>query len=47
VLNREAEEIDNRQLLADWAAGSTAGEPQPVRFVDLHDFEPENAKAIR
>jgi hypothetical protein len=47
VLDREAEEIDNRQLLADWAAGSAAGEPQPVRFVELHDFEPENAKAIR
>jgi hypothetical protein len=59
VLDREAEEIDNRQLLADWAAGqirlanaappfaSAAGEPEPVRFVELHDFEPENAKAIR
>ncbi|MCE3275661.1 MAG: hypothetical protein K0R13_1516 [Propionibacteriaceae bacterium] len=47
VLDREAEEIDNRQLLADWAAGSAAGEPQPVSFAHLHDFEPENAKAIR
>ena len=47
VLDREAEEIDNRQLLADWAAGSAAGEPLPVSFVALHDFEPENAKAIR
>jgi antitoxin FitA len=47
VLDREAEEIDNRQLLADWAAGSAAGEPELVRLVELHDFEPENAKAIR
>jgi hypothetical protein len=47
VLDREAEEIDSRRLLADWAAGSAAGAPQPVRFVEVHDFEPENADAIR
>ena len=47
VLDREAQEIDNRRLLAEWPAGSAADEPQPIRFVELIHSERENAKAIR
>jgi hypothetical protein len=47
VLDREAQEIDNRRLLAEWPAGSAADEPQPIRFVELIYSNPENAKASR
>lgn len=53
VLEREAQEIDNRRLLAEWPAGLAADEPQPIKFVELSYSEshkitsPENAKAIR
>jgi hypothetical protein len=53
VLDREAQEIGNRRLLAEWPAGSAADEPQPIKFVELIYSEPhqaaspENAKAIR
>ena len=47
VLDREAQEIDNGRLLAEWPAGSAADEPQPIRFVALIHSERENAKAIR
>jgi hypothetical protein len=53
VLDREAQEIDHRRLLAEWPAGSAAAEPQPVKFVELIYSEPpkatspKNAKAIR
>jgi antitoxin FitA len=47
VLDREAQEIDNRRLLAEWAAGSAADEPQPIRFVELIYSNPENARASR
>jgi antitoxin FitA len=44
VLDREAQEIDNRRLLAEWAAGSAAGEPQPISLVELIRSS-EDAKA--
>ena len=47
LLDREAQDIDNRRLLAEWPAGSAADEPQPIRFVELIHSERENAKAIR
>jgi hypothetical protein len=53
VLDREAQEIDHRRLLAEWPAGSAAAEPQPIKFVELIYSEPrkaaspENAEAIR
>jgi antitoxin FitA len=47
VLDREAQEIDNRGLLAEWRAGSAADEPRPIRFVELVHAERENATAIR
>ena len=47
VLDREAQEIDNRRLLAEWPAGSAADQPQPIRFVELIYSNPENAKASR
>ena len=47
VLDREAQEIDNRRLLAEWPAGSAAAEPQPIKFVELIHSERENAEAIR
>jgi hypothetical protein len=47
VLDREAQEIDNRRLLAEWPTGSMGDEPQPIKFVELIYSEPENAEAIR
>jgi hypothetical protein len=47
VLDREAQEIDNRRLLAEWPAGPAADEPEPIRFVELIYSKPENAKASR
>jgi hypothetical protein len=47
VLDREAQEIDNRRLFAEWSAGSAADEPQPITFVAMIHSERENAKAIR
>lgn len=53
VLDREAQEIDKRRLLAEWPAGSAADEPQSIKFVELISSEPhkatspEKAKAIR
>ena len=47
LLDREARDIDNRQLLAEWATGPSADEPQPIRFVELIRSERENAEANR
>ena len=47
VLDREAQEIDNGRLLAEWPAGSAADEPQPIPFVALIRSERETAKAFR
>jgi antitoxin FitA len=33
LLDREARDIDNRRLLAEWAAGPLAAESLPVDFV--------------
>ena len=41
LLDREARDIDNRRLLAEWAAGPPADEPQPIGFVELIRSERE------
>jgi antitoxin FitA len=45
LLDREARDIDNRRLLAEWAAGPPADEPQHISFVELIRSEREDAKA--
>lgn len=35
LLDREARDIDNRRLLAEWAAGQSVDQPQRVEFVQL------------
>jgi antitoxin FitA len=35
LLDREARDIDNRRLLAEWAAGPPADELQHISFVEL------------
>ena len=45
LLDREARDIDNRRLLAEWAAGPVADEPQPIRIVELIGSNREDAKA--
>jgi hypothetical protein len=35
LLDREARDIDNRRLLAEWAAGPPAHQPQHISFVEL------------
>jgi hypothetical protein len=45
LLDREARDIDNRRLLADWAAAPAADEPQQISFVELIRSEREDAKA--
>ncbi len=45
LLDREARDIDNRRLLAHWAAGPVADEPQPIRIVELIRSNREDAKA--
>jgi antitoxin FitA len=45
LLDREARDIDNRRLLADWAAAPAADEPQRISFVELIRSEREDAKA--
>jgi hypothetical protein len=44
LLDREARDIDNRRLLAEWAAGPPADEPQHISFVELIRSEREDAK---
>jgi hypothetical protein len=39
VLDREARDIDNRRLLAEWTAGPLVAEALPVDFVDLMGSE--------
>ncbi len=45
LLDREARDIDNRRLLAEWAAGQPADEPQPIGLVKLIRSEREDATA--
>ncbi|HET9778434.1 MAG TPA: hypothetical protein VFP81_04020 [Propionibacteriaceae bacterium] len=47
LLDREARDVDNRRLLAEWVAGPSADERQPIKFVELARSERENAKAHR
>jgi hypothetical protein len=35
LLDREARDIDNRRLLAEWAAGPSVDQAQRVEFVQL------------
>jgi antitoxin FitA len=37
VLEREAQECDNRRLLAEWAASPSADAAQPIDFAELID----------
>jgi antitoxin FitA len=39
LLDREARDIDNRRLLAEWAAGPSVDQAQRVEFVQL--IQPE------
>jgi len=41
LLDREARDIDNRRLLAEWAAGPPSDEPQHISFVELIRSERE------
>jgi antitoxin FitA len=41
LLDSEARDIDNRRLLAEWAAGPPADELQPISFVELIRSERE------
>jgi antitoxin FitA len=45
LLDREARDINNRRLLAHWAAAPPADEPQPIRIVELIHSNREDAKA--
>jgi antitoxin FitA len=47
LLEREARDIDNRRLLADWASAPLADGAQPVDFAELIRSGRKNAETLR